>query len=325
VVFARDPSGALSELGAFATGGSGSGGGLGSQGSIAVADDGLLYVVNAGDGTVSSMRIYDDHLGLVDIADTGGTFPTSLTTRGDRVYVLDAQGAGSVTGFSVDDGVFTSIPGASQPLSGAETTAPAQVSLTPDGSTLVVTERATDQIVTYAVANDGSLEPPVVNPSEGTTPFGFDFTSDGVMVTSEAFGGGMNPGASAASSYRVSVGGGLWTYSASVPSGQTAACWVEIVDDRFAYTTNTGSHTVSAYTLDEDGAISLFPGSGVVIDFGDEHNPIDMAVSPDEAYLYVLSAATHEISGFAIEDDGQLTDLDTTVDVPDAAVGLAGS
>jgi 6-phosphogluconolactonase (cycloisomerase 2 family) len=324
VVFSRSESGTLEELGEFVTGGSGNGGGLGSQGAIAIAEDGFLYVVNAGDASVSSLRIYDDHLGLVDVADTGEGMPTSLALRGELLYVLDAEGAGGIAGFSVDAGVFTPIPGASQPLSGHEGPAPAQVGFTPDGDSLVVTERATNQIVTYAVGSDGSLGAPVVNPSEGMTPFGFEFTSSGVFVVSEAFGGGMNPGASAASSYRVADGGALWTFSASVPSGQTAACWVDIVRDRFAYTTNTGSNTVSAYEIDDEGAITLFGDGGVVVDLGDEHSPLDMATSADESYLYVLNGAADDIMGFAIENDGQLTALDVTVDVPESAVGLAG-
>jgi 6-phosphogluconolactonase (cycloisomerase 2 family) len=48
-----------------------------------------------------------------------------------------------------------------------------------------------------------------------------------------------------------------------------------------------------------------------------------MATSPDEAYLYVLNGAADEIVGFAIEDDGQLTALDVSVDLPGSAAGLA--
>ena len=323
VMFARDDAGMLEQIGEFITGGNGSGGGLGSQGAIATDDD-FVYVVNAGDGTISSMAIYEDHIGLVDQISTGGAMPTSLAVGDGRLYVLNAEGAGSVMGFSVTDGVFAELAGASQPLSGAESPAPAQVGLSPDGSALVVTERATNQIVTYAVADDGSLSAPVVNPSEGMTPFGFDFTTSSAFVVSEAFGGGMNPGASAASSYRVADGGALWTYTASEPSGQTAACWLEIVGDRFAYTTNTASNTVSAYTLDDEGAIDLFPGSGVVVDLGDDHSPLDMAVSADEKYLYVLNGVADNIMGFQIGDDGSLTELPTTVDIPETAVGLAG-
>jgi 6-phosphogluconolactonase (cycloisomerase 2 family) len=198
------------------------------------------------------------------------------------------------------------------------------VAVTPDGAFLVVTERASDRIVTYAIDENGALGEPVVNESEGQTPFGFQFRSDGVFVVSEAFGGGDNPGASAASSYRVSDGGLLWTFSASVPDGETAACWIQIVRDRFVYTTNTGSDTVSAYELDEDGAITLFPNGGIVAELGPDHSPIDMAISADEAFLYVANAAADDIVGFAIAEDGTLSSVGDPTPVPATAVGLIG-
>lgn len=324
VMFSRDVDGLLAPLGEFATGGHGSGGGLGSQGSMALDGEAYLYVVNAGDDTVSSLRIYEDHVALVDIVSSGGIQPTSLALHEDRLYVLNADGAGSVAGFTVDAGMFTPIDGAQRALSGHEAPAPAQIAVTPDGGFAVVTERASDRIVTYAIATDGSLGEPVVNPSEGQTPFGFQFTSDGVFVVSEAFGGGANPGASAASSYRVSDGGLLWTFSASVPDGETAACWIEIVGDRFAYTTNAGSNTVSAYEIDRTGAIALLPNGGVVAELGDEHSPIDMATSADERFLYVANSTADAILGFAIADDGTLTPVGDPTAVPPSAVGLAG-
>lgn len=323
VAFTREADGRLVSLGSFLTGGMGTGGGLGSQSALAIADD-LLYVVNPGDDTVSSLRIYDDHLALVDIVSTEGTRPTSLSVGDGRLYVLNADGAGSVMGFSLDEGMMTPIAGAARPLSGHEAPAPAQVGLSPQGDVLVVTERATDQILTYAVEEDGSLGEPVVNPSSGQTPFGFQFAADGSFVVSEAFGGGANPGASASSSYRVADGGGLWTFSASVPNGQTGACWVQIVDDRFAYTTNTASNTLSGYDLAASRELALFPGGGVAYDFGDEHGPIDMTVSTDQRYLYVLNARADEIATFVVEDDGALTELGDAVAIPETAVGLIG-
>lgn len=323
VMFSRDADGALDRIGEFPTGGMGTGGGLGSQGAIALDGTDHLYVVNAGDNTISSMRIHDDHLGLVDIASSDGVRPTSLALGGDRLYVLNADGPGGVAGFELDEGLLLPIPEATRPLSGHEAPAPAQVGMTPDGKYLVVTERATDQIVTYEIDANGGLGDAIVNPSEGQTPFGFAFTGEGVFVVSEAFGGGANPGASAASSYRVADGGGLWTYSASVPSGQTAACWLEIVGEAYAYTTNTASNTLSGYEIAEDGSITL-DGGGVLIDLGEERGPIDMAVSADEQFLYVLNGASDDIVGFTIGDDGSLTELAEATDVPESAVGLAG-
>jgi hypothetical protein len=149
VAYRRSPDGSLERLGEFATGGMGTGSGLGSQSSLALADDDVLYVVNAGDDTVSSMRLYDDHLALVDIAASGGVRPTSVTLAGDRLYVLNADGAGSIAGFDLEEGRLTPIAAASRPLSGHEGPAPAQIGATPSGDYLIVTERATNQILAY--------------------------------------------------------------------------------------------------------------------------------------------------------------------------------
>ena len=68
-----------------------------------------------------------------------------------------------------------------------------------DGSTLVVTERGTDSISTYAIDERGYAAGPTTIKSSGKTPYGFDFTPDGAMIVTEAFGGAV--GAAAASSY----------------------------------------------------------------------------------------------------------------------------
>ncbi len=206
VAFARDAEGALTEVGSYPTGGLGTGEGLGSQAAIVVSDDHTyLFAVNAGSDEISSFRIFPDHLALADVVSSGGVRPISLTARGDRLYALNADGAGSVSGFAVDDGELTAIEGATRPLSSGEgPTDPAQVALSPDGELLVVTEKGTSRLTTYAVAGDGTLGEPVVTDSSGQAPFGFAFTPSGTIVVSEAGGGpagGGPKGTSAVSSY----------------------------------------------------------------------------------------------------------------------------
>lgn len=322
VMLARAADGTLSELGSYPSGGDGSGGDLGSQGAIALAGD-RLFSVNPGDDTIAVMRVFEDHLSLMDVEPSGGVRPTSLTVTGDRLYVLNAAGEGSLTGFTIEDDGLVPIEGASAPLSGGKMPAPAQVAASPDGSTLVVTERATNQILTYEIGGDGSLAGPVINSAEGMTPFGLDFRDDGIFVVSEAFGGEMNPGASTLSSQRISDGGTLWAFSSTVPNGQTASCWVEIVRGAFVYTTNTYSDSISAYAMDDMGALTLFPAGGVVVDFGDGHGPVDMTTSADERFLYVLNAHSDSIVGFEVDDLGQLSEV-TTIEIPEAGIGLAG-
>ncbi len=329
VAFTRDENGALTELGSYPTGGLGTGEGIGSQAAIIVSDDRTyLYAVNPGSDEISSFRIFPDHLALVNVVSSGGIRPISLSAGDDHLYVLNADGAGSVSGFSIEDGELTAIAGASRPLSSAvDTTDPAQVELSPDGSLLVVTEKATGRLTTYAVAKDGSLGEPVVTASSGLVPFGFAFTPSGTLVVSEAGGGpagGGPDGTSAVSSYAPQPDGTLDVISGSVPSGQMAACWIALARDaRYAYATNAQSNTISGYQVAVDGSLTLFDDDGATLALGDMHAPIDMAVSDDDAYLYALAGAADVIVGMGIEDDGGLARLTDTA-VPATAVGLAG-
>jgi hypothetical protein len=50
---------------------------------------------------------------------------------------------------------------------------------------------------------------------------------------------------------------------------------------------------------------------------------LDLALSDNGRYLYVLAASTHGIVSFEIGADGTLTHVDTEGNVPVAAAGIA--
>src|SRR5262245_1693055 len=138
--FERQRDGSLVQAGSYAAGGTGTGGGLGSQGAVTVDDSGrYLYAVNPGSNSVASFRLRRDGLDLVDVVESGGAMPTSVTVHGNLVYVLNAGDPGSISGFLARHGNLEPLPGSTLPLS-ASGTAPAQVSFTPDGDRLIVTE-----------------------------------------------------------------------------------------------------------------------------------------------------------------------------------------
>ena len=318
-VFTRSADGTLTLSDTVPTGGLGTGSGLGSQGSVILSKDGrLLFAVNAGSDEISVFQVDTSGLTLLDKVSSGGIRPTSLTLFKNLLYVLNAGGNGNITGFTVDQaGTLTPLAGSTRPLSG-NGTAPAQVSFSKDGGMLVVTERATNMIVTYAVGKDGLASNPTAYPSSGITPFGFAFTQQGALIVSEAFGGA--PLASAVSSYDVS-NGGLEVISASVPTGQTAACWIAVSKNgKFAYSTNAGSGSVSAYRVETDGSLSLIDGAAGVT--GNDTSPIDASVSNNGQYLYVLNGRTHNISAFAIQADGTLTSIGTFEGLPAGSAGI---
>jgi 6-phosphogluconolactonase len=241
IAFGRSADGSLTPAGSFATLGNGTGAGLGSQGAVALSEDGrFLFAVNAASNTITSFAVDGTSLSRINTAASGGTLPISLTTHGDLLYVLNAGGTENITGFSIGaTGALTVLAGSSRPLSGTGV-GPAQVGFDPSGRWLIVTEKNTNRIDVYAVGNNGYASAPVVNPSAGQTPFGFAFNQHGVLIVSEAFGGAVD--ASAVSSYTVGSGGTLGVVSASVPTTETAACWVAVTNNgKFAYAANTGS------------------------------------------------------------------------------------
>lgn len=324
LVYDRAVDGTLTTAGSYTTGGLGNGGGLGSQGSVTLDEAATtLAVVNAGSNDVSVFRVRGDGgLDLTDRVASGGTTPISVTIGRGLLYVLNAGGSANISGFRLSpDGHLTSIPGSSRPLSTASP-APAQVAFDPTGRRLIVTEKGTKRITTFTVDDDGVASGPIVTASSGTTPFGFGVTRQGTLVVSEAFGGA--PGASAVSSYAPGSAGTWTAISPSVATTETSACWIAIAHgDRFAYSANTGSGTVSGFAI-QQGGLTPLDADGVTGDIGAGTAPADMAVSRDSRYLYVRAGGSHQIASFSIAADGSLTPLAGWVNgLPSADNGLA--
>jgi 6-phosphogluconolactonase (cycloisomerase 2 family) len=325
LVFDRAASGTLTPAGEFMTGGLGSGSGLGSQGALVLSDDQQsLFVVNAGSNEVSIFSVTSNGLSLSDTIASGGELPLSLTVSGNLLYVLNGGGSGNITGFIVaNDGTLSPISDSTRNLSNDGVGAapgPAQISFTPDGRQLIVTEKATNLIVTYQVGQDGRPSTATAHASEGATPFGFDFSKRNTLIVAEAFGGAA--GASTASSYAVNSGN-LQTVSATVATQQTAACWLVVSgNSKYAYTTNTGSSTVTGYAVANDGSLSLLNADGVTGYTTPGGRPIDASFSRNSQYLYVLSGGTNTVTAFQVSADGSLTSLGD-VNVPAGSVGIA--
>ena len=307
LAYDRAADGSLTPAGSYPTGGIGTGAGLGNQGGIALAGN-LLAVVNAGSNEISLFSVNGDgSLTLTDRISSGGTTPISVTIHQDLLYVVNAGGSGNIAGFEIStSGDLSSIAGSSQPLS-TGASGPAQISFAPGGDWLVVTEKNTNLISTYAVDKDGVASGPTTTPSSGPTPFGFGFDNKGTLIVSEAFGGAAN--ASAVSSYNAVANGAWHVISPSIATTETAACWIVVTNSgRYAYTTNTGSGTISGYSVDQ-GALTLLDASGVTGTVGAGTAPADMALSRDSRFLYVRSGGTNQIGIFTIGADGSLTSL----------------
>src|SRR5262249_13522908 len=115
--------------------------------------------------------------------------------------------------------------------------------------------------------------------------------------------------------------GELSLVSGSVPSEQTAACWVVTArHGRFAYVTNTGSGTTTGYRIARDGGLTRLTANGITGITGG--GPTDAAADRDGDTLYVLSPPVGQIVTFHVAADGSLTRLGASPGVPAAAVGL---
>ena len=321
LAFHRRADGQLRFAGRVPTGGRGSGAGLGSQGALVLSEDAeLLFAVDAGSDEISSFAVDGTSLRRVGRAHSGGTRPISLTVHRDLLYVLNAGGEGNIAGFTVGArGGLRPLPNSSRPLS-SDAADPAQIAFTPDGRHLAVTEKANNLIDVYEVSDDGLAEGPTTRASSGQTPFGFAFRRDGLLVVSEAFGGA--EGASALSSYELDDDGAVQLNSASVPDQQSAACWVAITGSgRIAFTSNTGSGSISSYRIDCCGRLALL--DSVAGDTGPSSAPTDMALSRSSRFLFVLDSGTGEISAFGVQRDGALEPTTGASGLPSSAVGLA--
>ena len=324
-VFDRGSDGRLSLAGVFPTGGLGGVAApgtesdhLASQGSLALTADGdTLIAVNAGSDTVTSFRVHGDRLQLRSIVSSGGQFPASVAVNGRLVYVLNSGGTGIVSGFWLRGSRLVPIAGSARSLGLANgdppnfLTSPGQVGFTPDGSQLLVTTKAsTSSVDVFQVGSDGRLSAtPVVNPSATPVPFAFTFGS-GRLVDGEA-------ATSSVTTYVLGSGGTL-SDPRSASDGGTALCWILRIGDVY-FVSNTGSNTLSSFTVDSAGTPSLLQAVAATTNPG----PIDLATSG--GFLYAQTGTNGTVDEFAVHSDGSLTPIGTVTGLPPGLEGIAAS
>jgi len=316
LAYGAGPGGALSLLARYPTQGLGTSAGLGSQGAVMLSNDGRwLFVVNAASNTVSTFTVRPAGLVLASVVDSGGLHPISISEREGLVYVLNDGGSGNVAGFLNHGGTLVAVAGSVRPLSAAGGTGPAQVSISPEGDLLVVTEKTTNRIVSYALASDGSAGAPLATASAGITPFGFAFDRRGRIFVSEA-------NQSTLSSYRFE-GATPVNISAAVPTGQAAACWAAVTPNgRYAYTGNAGTNSVSLFAIDRMGQATLAESAAASTGTGGAG---DIAIAGHGRTLNILAPRTPAIYAFGIEADGTLTPAAVATGLPAGVVGLAAN
>ncbi|MBA3524397.1 MAG: beta-propeller fold lactonase family protein [Geodermatophilaceae bacterium] len=332
VSYRRAADGSLTRVGSVSTRGAGIGVDLDAQSPLELSTDHrYLYAVNAGTDEVSVFAVDGTNLTFVQKVYAGDE-PVSLTIHENLLYVLNGSVAGNgITGFTrAADGTLTQLPDSFRLLS-SPIAVPGEVQFSPDGRLLVVTEKTTNTLLTPANALDVfqvnaagvPSATPRRNASTGLRPFSMAFRNNNQLLVTESFNAAESQ--AAVSSYLVSRAGAFVPVSRSVPNQQTDTCWIVITDDgRYAFTANFGSGTISSYRIDAAGRIQLVEGNAAFT--GTDSQPVDLALSADSHYLYLLLRGTGAVASFEIGSDGSLTSLGIVtggLPVADGASGLA--
>jgi 6-phosphogluconolactonase (cycloisomerase 2 family) len=284
-----------------------------SQGSLTYdRRAGLLYAVNAGSDSITTFVVRGDRLVRRQVLPSGGTFPVSIASHGNLVYVLNARGGGSIQGYLRVGGALVRVPGwrrglGLDPAQTPEfTSTPGQVAFTPDGSRLLVTTKnGANSIDVFRVGPAGPAARPTVNALPGAVPFGVAFDAAGHVAVAEA-------GPNAVATFRLNPDGTLTALDA-LPTGQTATCWIVSVDGRL-YLSNAGSGTVSGYAVDRRGVLAALGTTAT------DAGTVDAAASSDGRNLYVQAGGTGTVDAYRIGAGGALTRVGS-VTVPGAVGG----
>ncbi len=316
--YARNLDGSLAFFNDYPTGGLGVGHGLENQGALALSSSRrFLYVVNPGSDDVSVFRVTTSGLQLSDRVASGGRVPISVAERNRIVYVLnrggDLGGSDNIQGFRLTDGKLAPIAGTTLILSQPVTDA-AQIAISRNGKWIVVTERGTRQIDTFALDANGAATSLHSFRSAGSEPFGFAFRRAAQFYVSES-------GSNSASGYRLDALGHLTTLNGPVHTRQSATCWLAITPDgNLAYVTNTGSGTISSYRIATDGTLSLVHAVAASTQGG----PLDVTVSHDGQYLTTLTTSGN-LAVFRIDAaTSNLTPVQNISGLPLGSNGIAG-
>ncbi len=327
--FDRHTDGSLTPIpgSPFAVGGAGAGSPTASQGALQLSADGrYLLAVDAGSNQISVLRIKHD--GSLQSAQgspvpANGSNPVSIAVSNKLIYVAnqgpgDNPGDTNYTGFTLNSGGhLKALPGSTIPL--PSDSKPGDVLFNSTGTKLVGTRIASSQIDSFTVGSHGLLTPALGSPfdaqsfvpAQGYGQLGSEFspTNPDQLFVSDAHNaaGGGAPGL--VSSFTDSAHGVLTPIGASpVSNDGIASCWVEISHDgSYLFVVNTGSATVSTYSIAANGAITFLESTSGELGAGAE----DARLSPDGSTLWVVDSGSDAVTGFSVHG-GTLTLLSTT-------------
>jgi 6-phosphogluconolactonase len=259
----------------------------------------FLFVVNAGDDSVSSFRV--SRRGVLKLAShvsSGGDLPVSVATalRGKKrlVYVVN-EWSGNIRGYTVSpNGKLHILPGSDRSLvTSGKNGAAAMIGFDNKAQTLTVTERGAifdpvamafigsgpERIDVFKVLANGRTGPPVSNTSVGEDPFGFAYTKNNTLFMTDS---GVN---GTVTTYSLNPGALSVTPLDHKPAGGSAPCWVVFSNnEKFAWVTNSLTANVSSFSVAANGGVTLLGEVPAT-----NNSTLDEDSSRDGRYLYVIS------------------------------------
>ena len=287
--YERNPeTGELIFLGTYPTGGRGAGRLIDSQSPLVVNAEGtLLFAVNPGSDDISVMAINDD--GSLALRDgpvpSRGVEPASLALRGDLIYVAnkgDAVDPPNYSGFFVgSDGTLTRIK---RRIGLAFGDNPTQVLFTRDGGTLIGIRFGSGGLDSLAVRPNGRLRlRSQLNDQRGPFAAVFNPVAGEQLIVADA----RLPGAS---SYVMREDRSLTQITSVSNRPERAACWIVAHSDGSrAWVSNTGTNSLSLYTIGAEGALSLASTHSTAA-YG--RTPFEIALDPGNRFLYQLNVGS---------------------------------
>lgn len=284
--YERNPeTGELIFLGAYLTGGRGTGRLVDSQGPLAASADGrFLYAINPGSGDISVMSTNED--GSLELVGTPvpsrGVAPASLALGNNFLFVAnkgDSVNPPNYTSFAVEsDGTLTRIK---RRIILAIGDNPTHVLLNREGSTLIGLRFGSGGIDSFAVSPRGKLFH-IAGLNNQRGPFAAAFNplaGDQILVADARL-----PGAAL---YGIGGDGFLSAQAVVSNAPERAACWIVAhADGSRVWVSNTGTNSLSLYTIGGGGGLSLASTHSTAA-FG--RTPFEIALDSEGEFLYQLN------------------------------------
>jgi len=299
------------------TGGSGTA--TGNVTSVAVICTNIItspryaYVANAGDGTVSQYTIAANGslTAMTTATVAAGTTPHSVTVdpSGKYAYVANS-GSNNISQYTIStDGTLTAMI----PATVATGTNPYSVTVDPSGHYVYVANEGSNTISQYTIGTGGALIPMTpATVASGASPYSVTVDSSGLYVYVA------NEGSNTISQYAIGAGGALTPMTPAMVAAGTNPYSVTVAigssGQEYAYvansnSTNTGSSTISQYTIGAGGTLLAMAPATVAAGT----NPVSVTVAGSGRYAYVANYGSGNVSQYTIGTGGVLTAMTTAL------------